>query len=165
MDKNKLIAVYPGTFDPLTNGHLSVVKRGLDIFDEIVVAVALHTPKTPLFSLQERVDMADEAFADNPRVWAESFEGLLIDYARSKQAKAILRGMRAVADFEHEFQMALMNRRLDRGIQTIFLMTDYKWLYTSSTLIKDVARLGGDIQGLVPENIRKELYKKFELGQ
>ncbi|EFI35655.1 pantetheine-phosphate adenylyltransferase [Desulfonatronospira thiodismutans ASO3-1] len=160
MAKDKLTAVYPGTFDPLTNGHVSLVKRGLDIFDEIVVAVALHSPKNPLFSLQERVDMVQKAFEPFPGVVGEPFEGLLIDYVRRKNAKAILRGMRAVADFEYEFQMALMNRRLDRGIQTIFLMTDYKWLYISSTLIKDVARLGGDITGLVPENVRLELLKK-----
>ncbi|WP_291323267.1 pantetheine-phosphate adenylyltransferase [Desulfonatronospira sp.] len=162
MGKNKLIAVYPGTFDPLTNGHVSLVKRGLEIFDEIVVAVALHTPKQPVFSLQERVDMVRNAFKPFPAVKAEPFEGLLIDYVRSKNAKAILRGMRAVADFEYEFQMALMNRRLDRDIQTIFFMTDYKWLYISSTLIKDVARLGGDITGLVPENIKIELYKHYQ---
>jgi len=161
VDKKKLIAVYPGTFDPLTNGHISLVKRGLDIFEEIILAVALHSPKIPLFSLQERVDMARKTFEHMDNVLVEPFEGLLIDYVRSKKARAILRGMRAVADFELEFQMALMNRRLDRNIQTVFLMTDYKWLYISSTLIKDVAKLGGDIHGVVPENVQKELYKKF----
>ena len=161
MEKSKLIAVYPGTFDPLTNGHISLVKRGLDIFDEIILAVALQTPKVPLFNLSERVEMASRTFDDFDRVEVEPFEGLLIDYVRSKGAKAILRGMRAVADFEYEFQMALMNRRLARNIQTVFLMTDYKWLYISSTLIKDVARLGGDIQGVVPENVLMELYRKF----
>ena len=160
MAKEKLTAVYPGTFDPLTNGHVSLVKRGLDIFDEIVVAVALHSPKNPLFSLEERVDMVQKAFEPFPGVVGEPFEGLLVDYVRRKNAKAIMRGMRAVADFEYEFQMALMNRRLDRGIQTIFLMTDYKWLYISSTLIKDVARLGGDITGLVPENVQQEVLRK-----
>ncbi len=160
MAKDKLIAVCPGTFDPLTNGHVSLVKRGLDIFDEILVAVALHSPKNPLFSLQERVDMVQKAFEHFPAVTGEPFEGLLIEYVRRKKAKAILRGMRAVADFEHEFQMALMNRRLDREIQTVFLMTDYKWFYISSTLIKDVARLGGDITGLVPENVRLKILKK-----
>lgn len=161
MGKNLKTAVYPGTFDPLTNGHVSLVKRGLDIFDEIVVGVALHSPKDPLFNLEERVKMTARAFIDQSRVRVEPFEGLLVDYVRSQKAVAILRGMRAVADFEYEFQMALMNRRLDRNIQTAFLMTDYKWLYISSTLIKDVARLGGDIRGLVPPNIEEELLKKF----
>ena len=161
MGKNLKTAVYPGTFDPLTNGHVSLVKRGLDIFDEIVVGVALHSPKDPLFNLEERVEMTARAFTDQSRVRVEPFEGLLVDYVRSQKAVAILRGMRAVADFEYEFQMALMNRRLDRNIQTAFLMTDYKWLYISSTLIKDVARLGGDIKGLVPSNIEEELLKKF----
>jgi len=161
MGKHLKTAVYPGTFDPLTNGHVSLVKRGLDIFDEIVVGVALHSPKDPLFNLEERVKMTARAFIDQSRVRVEPFEGLLVDYVRSQKAVAILRGMRAVADFEYEFQMALMNRRLDRNIQTAFLMTDYKWLYISSTLIKDVARLGGDIRGLVPPNIEEELLKKF----
>lgn len=161
MGKHLKTAVYPGTFDPLTNGHVSLVKRGLDIFDEIVVGVALHSPKDPLFNLEERVKMTARAFIDQSRVRVEPFEGLLVDYVRSQKAVAILRGMRAVADFEYEFQMALMNRRLDRNIQTAFLMTDYKWLYISSTLIKDVARLGGDIKGLVPSNIEEELLKKF----
>jgi len=161
MEKNLKTAVYPGTFDPLTNGHVSLVKRGLDIFDEIVIGVALHSPKDPLFNLEERVRMTARAFIDQSRVRVEPFEGLLVDYVRTQKAVAILRGMRAVADFEYEFQMALMNRRLDRNIQTAFLMTDYKWLYISSTLIKDVARLGGDINGLVPPNIEEELLKKF----
>ncbi len=161
MEKNLKKAIYPGTFDPFTNGHISLVKRGLDIFDEIIVAVALHTPKVPLFTLEERVQMTGTVFIGEPRVKVEPFEGLLVDYVKSQKASAILRGMRAVADFEYEFQMALMNRRLDRSIQTVFLMTDYKWLYTSSTLIKDVARLGGNIHGLVPLNIEKDLYRKF----
>ncbi len=161
MEKKIKRAIYPGTFDPLTNGHVSLVRRGLDIFDEILVGVALHTPKTPLFSLDERVTMTSRAFNGEPRVRVEAFEGLLVEYVRKKKATAILRGMRAVADFEFEFQMALMNRRLDRSIQTVFLMTDYKWLYISSTLIKDVARLGGDIHGLVPPNVEKDLYRKF----
>jgi pantetheine-phosphate adenylyltransferase len=161
MEKKLKTAVYPGTFDPLTNGHMSLVLRGLDIFDEIVVGVALHSPKDPLFNLEERVKMTRKAFTKYPRVRVEPFEGLLVDYVISQKAVAILRGMRAVADFEYEFQMALMNRRLDRNIQTVFLMTDYKWLYISSTLIKDVARLGGDINGLVPPNIEQDLYRKY----
>lgn len=155
------IAVYPGTFDPLTNGHVSLVKRGLKIFDEVIVAVALHSPKKPLFSLEERVNLAKEVFASCPKVRVESFSGLLIDYVRQKEAVAILRGLRAVSDFEYEFQMALMNRKLSREIQTVFLMTDYKWLYISSTIVKEVASLGGDINGLVPEVVKKALYLKY----
>ncbi|MFO7728125.1 MAG: pantetheine-phosphate adenylyltransferase [Desulfonatronovibrio sp.] len=161
MGKNIKTAVYPGTFDPFTNGHVSLVMRALDIFDEIIVGVALHTPKVPLFNLEERVWLTRKSFNGDPRIRVEPFEGLLVDYVRKQNAGAILRGMRAVADFEYEFQMALMNRRLDRNIQTVFLMTDYKWLYISSTIIKDVARLGGDIKGLVPAVVEKELYKKF----
>ncbi|MFW5730077.1 MAG: pantetheine-phosphate adenylyltransferase [Desulfonatronovibrionaceae bacterium] len=161
MGKKIRTAVYPGTFDPLTNGHVSLVLRGLDVFDEIVVAVALHSPKDPLFDLEHRVCMAKEVFSTYKGVRVAPFEGLLVDYVKEQNAVAILRGMRAVADFEYEFQMALMNRRLERNIQTVFLMTDYKWLYISSTLIKDVARLGGDINGLVPKVVEKELYSKF----
>lgn len=161
MEKKLRKAVYPGTFDPLTNGHVSLILRGLDIFDEIIVGVALHSSKNPLFDLDERVDMAREVFKDEERIRVEPFKGLLMDYVREKNAVAILRGMRAVADFEYEFQMALMNRRLDRNIQTVFLMTEYKWLYISSTIIKDVARLGGNINGLVPDSVEKELSKKF----
>ncbi|MCA1743960.1 MAG: pantetheine-phosphate adenylyltransferase [Desulfonatronovibrio sp.] len=162
MEKKMRIAVYPGTFDPLTNGHVSLIVRGLDIFDEIIVGVALHSSKNTLFDLDERVQMTREIFEDNHRIRVEPFKGLLMDYVREKKAVAILRGMRAVADFEYEFQMALMNRRLDRNIQTVFLMTEYKWLYISSTIIKDVARLGGNINGLVPLNVEKELNKKFK---
>ena len=156
------VAVYPGTFDPLTNGHVSLIRRGLDIFDRIIVAVARDTPKMPLFTLEERVAMASEALADEPRVVAEPFEGLLVNYVERKGASAILRGLRAVSDFEYEFQLALMNRRLNRKVQTIFLMTDYKWLYISSTIIKEAARYGGDVRGLVPDNVLEHL--KHRLG-
>jgi pantetheine-phosphate adenylyltransferase len=144
------IAIYPGTFDPLTNGHVSIVRRSLDIFDKVIVAVAVHSGKNPLFSLDERVEMVREVFQQNPRVIAESFSGLLVEYAQSRGVNTIIRGLRAVSDFEYEFQMALMNRKLEPNIHTVFMMTDYKWLYISSTIIKDVARLGGSIEGLVP---------------
>ena len=137
MEKKIHIAIYPGTFDPLTNGHVSLIRRGLDVFGRVVVAIAYHSPKDPVFSLEKRVQMAKEVFAEDKRVEVEPFTGLLIDYARKKNASAILRGLRAVSDFEYEFQMALMNRRLERDIQTVFMMTDYKWLYISSTIIKD----------------------------
>jgi pantetheine-phosphate adenylyltransferase len=159
--KHDVTAIYPGTFDPLTMGHVSLVKRGLDVFDRIVVAVALHTPKKPLFTIEERVVMAAQVFADNPRVEVEPFEGLLVEYAARRGARAILRGLRAVSDFEFEFQLALMNRKLKRDIQTVFLMTDYKWLYISSTIIKEAASLGGNIKGLVPEVVVPHLYAKY----
>lgn len=152
------IAVYPGTFDPLTNGHVSLIDRALGIFGSVVVAVAHDTPKKPMFTLDERVDMARQALAGyGPAIIVEPFRGLLIDYVVKRQAKVILRGLRAVSDFEYEFQMALMNRRLDRKVQTMFMMTDYRWLYISSTIIKEVVRSGGDVRGLVPDNVLSRL--------
>jgi pantetheine-phosphate adenylyltransferase len=157
----KCTAVYPGTFDPLTNGHVSLIKRGLTIFDTIIVAVAQDTTKKPLFDLQERVSMARNVFSGQPRVEVEGFSGLLVDYVKSKKAGVVMRGLRAVSDFEYEFQMALMNRRLSREIQTIFLMTDYKWLYISSTIIKEAARYNGNIKGLVPEKVVDSIYERM----
>ncbi|THB71583.1 MAG: pantetheine-phosphate adenylyltransferase [Desulfovibrio sp.] len=154
-------AIYPGTFDPMTSGHVSLIERGLDVFESIVVAVAKDTPKTPLFSLEERVEMAQEVFADNPRVSVEAFHGLLVDYVAEHGTRVILRGLRAVSDFEMEFQMALMNRRLNRHIQTVFLMTDYRWLYISSTIIKEAAKVGGDVSGVVPDLVHERLKKKY----
>ena len=160
--RNKKIAVYPGTFDPMTRGHVSLIRRGLDVFDGVVVAVAKDTGKNSLFSLEERVEMAQEIFEDEPRVEVEAFSGLLVDYVREKNLNVILRGMRALSDFEHEFQMALMNRKLDHTIQTVFLMTDYKWLYLSLTIVRDVAKLDGDLHGLVHDNVRKRLREKMQ---
>lgn len=154
-------ALYPGTFDPLTNGHVSLVRRGCEVFDRVIVAVAQDTQKNTLFSLQERVELAREAFSGEHAVSVESFSGLTVDFAAKKGVTAILRGLRAVSDFEYEFQIALMNRRLKRHIQTVFLMTDYQWLYISSTVIKSVASQCGDIRGLVPENVRHALAKKY----
>lgn len=154
-------AIYPGTFDPLTNGHVSLIRRGCQVFDSVIVAVAADTPKTPLFSLDERVRMAEEVFADHPAITVEPFTGLLVDYAERRGVNVILRGLRAVSDFEYEFQLALMNRKLKRHIQTMFLMTDYQWLYISSTIIKAAASLGGDIKGLVPENVYRRLREKY----
>ena len=151
--KPERIAVYPGTFDPFHNGHLSLVRRGLEVFDRIIVAVARDSGKNPLFSLEERVDMIREIFRGQLRVEVEAFSGLLVDYVPGAHANTILRGLRAVSDFEYEFQMALMNRKLKPSIHTVFMMTDYRWLYISSTIIKDVARLGGVVEGLVPESI------------
>ena len=154
-------AIYPGTFDPLTTGHVSLIERGLDVFSSIVVAVAADTPKTPLFSLEERVEMTAEVFKDNPLVTVEPFKGLLVDYVAQRGSRVILRGLRAVSDFEMEFQMALMNRRLNRQIQTVFLMTDYRWLYISSTIIKEAAKVGGDVSGVVPDNVRARLKERY----
>ncbi|MCR5813831.1 MAG: pantetheine-phosphate adenylyltransferase [Desulfovibrio sp.] len=155
------IALYPGTFDPITNGHISLIKRGLDIFDRVVVAVAQDTPKTTLFTLAERVDLARSALIEQPRVSVEAFSGLTVEYALRIGACALLRGLRAVSDFEYEFQLALMNRKLQKKLQTVFLMTDYKWLYISSTIIKSAASQGGSVKGLVPEVVRRRLAEKF----
>ncbi len=161
MEREPTIAVYPGTFDPLTNGHVSLIRRACAVFDTVVVAVANDTPKTPLFTIEERVAMAAEVFAGNAQVGVEPFSGLLVDYADRRGAKVILRGLRAVSDFEYEFQLALMNRKMKRHIQTVFLMTDYQWLYISSTIVKAAAKLGGDIKGLVPDPIYARLREKF----
>jgi pantetheine-phosphate adenylyltransferase len=160
---NKKLAIYPGTFDPLTNGHISIVRRALDIFDTVILAIAKDTPKIPLFSLEERVEMAKKVFLNKPRVIVEAFSGLLVDYVKRKGAKVILRGLRAISDFEYEFQMALMNRRLNRDVHTLFMMTDYKWLFTSSSIIKETVSAGGDVQGLVPEPVWLKLKEKFNL--
>lgn len=154
-------ALYPGTFDPLTNGHVSLVRRGRGVFDRIIVAVAVDTPKKPLFSIEERVALAEEVFKDDNNILVRPFCGLTVEFAREQGVTAILRGLRAVSDFEYEFQLALMNRRLERHIQTVFLMTDYQWLYISSTMIKGTAAAGGDIRGLVPEHVREALLTKL----
>jgi len=154
-------AIYPGTFDPITNGHLSIVSRALKIFDKLVIAI-LHNPeKIPLFSLEERIDMINQTFKSKPNVEVDHFGGLLVDYVIQKKSNVILRGLRAMSDFEYEFQLALMNRKLNRDVQSIFLMTDYKWFYTSSTIIKEASQLGGDINGLVPPIVNRKLKEKF----
>ena len=156
------IAVYPGTFDPITNGHLSIVNRALKIFDTLVLAILNNPQKTPLFTLDERKTMIREALKEQAeRIEIDSFEGLLVDYVVQKKSNVIVRGLRALSDFEYEFQMALMNRKLNRDVQSIFLMTDYKWFYISSTIIKEAASFGGDISGLVPEIACRRLKEKF----
>jgi len=154
-------ALYPGTFDPITNGHVSLIQRGCEVFDRVLVAVAADTPKTPLFSIEDRVELARAVFAGQPNVIVEPFAGLTVEFARRQNVCAILRGLRAVSDFEYEFQLALMNRRLERHIQTVFLMTDYQWLYISSTLIKTAVREGAEVKGLVPEVVREALTAKL----
>ena len=158
---SRTVAIYPGTFDPITNGHLSIVKRALKIFDRLIIAILNNPQKVPLFSLDERIHMIREAVKEFPNVEVDTFEGLLVDYAVQKKANVILRGLRAMSDFEYEFQMALMNRKLNREVQSIFLMTDYKWFYTSSTIIKEAASLGGDVSGLVPELVNTKLKEKY----
>jgi pantetheine-phosphate adenylyltransferase len=155
------IAIYPGSFDPVTNGHIDIIQRGRHLFDKIIVSILLNPGKKALFSLDERLDMLTESLKDIDGVEVDSFSGLLIDYAERKNAKAILRGMRAVSDFEYEFQMALMNRRLNRDIQTVFLMTGMRWIYTSSSIIKEAATFGGDISGMVPTIVEKKLEEKI----
>ena len=154
--------VYPGTFDPITNGHIDVVTRALQLFDEVVVAIAGDSTKKPLFELEERRKLAEESLHElKGRVRVSIFRGLLVDYVRGEGANAILRGLRAVSDFEFEFQMALMNRKLDHSIETIFLMPRDTYTYLSSTNIKEVARLGGDVSSFVPPVIQKALHEKF----
>ena len=155
------MVIYPGSFDPITNGHLSILRRALTMFDSITIAVASNPIKKPLFTLDERIAMIRESIKDDDKVFIDSFSGLLVDYVVNQKTNIILRGMRALSDFEYEFQMSLMNRKLNKNIQTIFMMTDYKWLYTSSTIIKEAASLGGDIKGLVPEIVCQRLKEKF----
>lgn len=155
------IAIYPGTFDPLTNGHLSILNRSLKIFDKLIIAILINPKKTPLFSLEERIDMLKKVLGDKENIEVDSFNGLLVDYAVRKGANVIVRGLRALSDFEFEFQLALMNRKLNRDVQSVFLMTDYKWFYTSSTIIKEAASLNGNISGLVPPIVCQKLKEKY----
>lgn len=155
------IAIYPGTFDPLTNGHLSILNRAMKIFDKLIIAILINPIKTPLFSMEERKAMIEEVLKDKPNVEIDSFEGLLVDYAVKRGSNVIVRGLRALSDFEFEFQLALMNRKLNRDVQSVFLMTDYKWFYTSSTIIKEAASLGGKIDGLVPPVVCRRLKQKY----
>ncbi len=155
------IAIYPGSFDPVTNGHIDIAKRGLKLFDKIIVAI-LHNPvKEFLFSVEERVEMLESSFKEFPNIVVETFDGLLVDYAAKQKSHAILRGMRAVSDFEYEFQLALMNRRLNREVQTVFLMTGFRWIFTSSSIIKEAAQFGGDIEDMVPPIVNQKLIEKF----
>jgi pantetheine-phosphate adenylyltransferase len=159
----KKIAVYPGSFDPITNGHIDIITRGLRMFDELIILVAYNPNKSSLFSVEERMDLIREVvIKDRTNVFVDCSAGLLVDYVQSKGANVILRGLRAVSDFEYEFQMALINRRLNRDIETVFLMTGYQWFYTSSNLIKEAAGLGGSVKGLVPDIVFERLQGKFD---
>ncbi len=156
------IAVYPGTFDPITNGHIDIIKRSLKIFDHVIIAVALNPKKAPMFKVSERIEMVKEATQDLSRIDVEPFEGLLVNYVKKKKATAIIRGLRAISDFEYELQMALMNRKLDQAIETVFLMPSEEYSYLTSTLIKEVASYSGETKGLVPPNVEKLLKDKFK---
>ena len=156
------IAVYPGTFDPITNGHIDIIQRALGLFDRVIIAIAINAQKTPLFSLPERISLIQQCFgSDNDRIEIDTTSGLIVDYAEDKGAVAIVRGLRAVSDFDYEFQLALMNRKLARKVETIFLMTGFRWIYISSSIIKDAAKHNGDINGLVPIHVQKALQNKY----
>ena len=154
-------AIYPGSFDPVTNGHIDIITRGLKLFDHIIVCILNNPSKQALFSVEERMEMLRKSLNGVQKIEIATHDGLLVDYAVKRKAHAILRGMRAVSDFEYEFQMALMNRRLNRDIQTVFLMTGLRWIFTSSSIIKEAARFGGNISGMVPKVVQQKLNAKF----
>ncbi len=161
MDK---LAVYPGSFDPITNGHLDLLERGLKIFDRIVIAIATNPAKQPVFSLEERLELIRLSLDGHPlrsRMTVDAFEGLLVEYVKKVRANAILRGLRAISDFEYEFQMALMNRKLSNEIETLYLMTGMRWIYISSRIIKEVVSSGGCVTGLVPIPVEKALVERL----
>jgi pantetheine-phosphate adenylyltransferase len=158
-------AIYPGSFDPLTNGHLSLIQRGLKIFDGLVVAVANNPDKTPLFTVQERKRLIAEAVRGDPRVEVDSFDGLLVDYAKLRGVHTVLRGLRAVSDFEYEFQLANMNRKLDPQFDSVFVMTGEDYFYVSARLVREVSRFGGDVSDLVPGNVLEALERKRAEGK
>jgi pantetheine-phosphate adenylyltransferase len=153
--------IYPGSFDPVTNGHLDVVQRAARLFEKVIVAVAENDAKQPLFSLEERRGLVTEAVRCWPNVETDSFQGLLIEYARRRQANAVIRGLRAVSDFEFEFQLALINRRMDESIETIFVMPRDTYIFLSSRIVKEVCRLGGDVSAFVPPSVHRALLRHY----
>ena len=155
------ISVYPGTFDPVTYGHLDVIKRVSALYDKVFVAVAHSTQKKPLFSVEERVNMLKKSVGEYPNVEVEDFDELVVDYAAKKSARVVVRGLRMISDFEYEFQMALMNRKLNKNVQTVFLMTGLRWIFISSSIIKEAARFGGETRGMVPDFVAEKLRQKF----
>ena len=159
MKKNT--AVYPGSFDPITNGHLDILQRGLDVFDCIIIAVARNSQKKPLFPVDERVDLIRRVVGDDPRIEVDTFDGLLVNYVFSKGSRIILRGLRAISDFEYEFQVAQTNRTINEEIETIFMMTSLPFSYLSSSVVREVAILNGPVDSFVPEIVREALAKKF----
>jgi pantetheine-phosphate adenylyltransferase len=156
------IAIYPGTFDPITNGHIDILERALELFDKVIISLAVNSTKEPLFSEQERLEMIKEVIRNYENVEVDSFQCLLVEYAQQRNAIAIIRGLRAISDFEFEFQMALMNRKIYKKASTVFLMPHEKYTYLSSTIIKEMARLHGDISQFVPEPVRRKLEEKFK---
>ena len=161
---HKRTAVYPGTFDPITNGHTDLVRRAASIFDRLVVAIAANPNKAPMFTLEERVDLARRVLADVPNVEVMGYAGLTVDFARQNGLSVIVRGLRAVSDFEFEFQMALMNRRLEPKVETIFLMPKDEYTFISSRLVREIAWLGGDVSNFVPAGVQKALKQKIAAG-
>ncbi len=161
--KKPSLAVYPGTFDPITMGHLDIIDRALDLFDRVIIAIALNPGKKPLFPLDERVEMIRQCFPDNySKIEVDTVSGLLVDYAGKRGAKAIIRGLRAVSDFDYEFQLALMNRKLNREVDTVFLMPAFRWIYISSSIIKDAAQHGGDVSEMVPNHVFEALVRYYK---
>lgn len=158
----KRIAVYPGSFDPITNGHLDIILRGLDIFDELIVAVAHNVAKKSLFSIDERLELIRETVKDFPQVRVDTFRGLLVDYVAQQNARIVIRGLRAVSDFENEFQLAQMNHTMNTQLETLFMMTSVSYGYLSSSIVKEVAAWGGDIDDFVPTCVKEALKAKFD---
>lgn len=156
------IAIYPGSFDPVTNGHLDVIKRSSKIFDKVIVAVAKNPNKTPMFTIEERINLLERVVKSMPNVEVDHFDGLLVDYAKEMGSSVIIKGLRAISDFEYEFQMALMNRKLDSSIETLFMMTSYKYSFLSSSMMKEIGKLGGCIGELVPAEILEDVQAKLK---
>jgi pantetheine-phosphate adenylyltransferase len=159
---NKGRAIYPGSFDPPTNGHLDLIQRGAKIFEELVVAILRNSEKTPMFSVSERLEMLKELTADLPNVRIDTFDGLMVEYAKSIDAMCVLRGIRAISDYEYELQMALMNRKIEPTLETVFMMPADKYSYVSSRLVREVAQVGGPVKGLVPEVVEQKLREKLD---
>jgi pantetheine-phosphate adenylyltransferase len=157
------ICVYPGSFDPITNGHLDIIYRASKLCDKLIVAVLVNSSKNPVFSLEERVDLLKCVFADRPDIEIESFSGLLIDFMKKKNATAIVKGLRAISDYEYELQMALLNKNLDPDVETLFMMANINYSFLSSSIVKELARAGGKVDGLVPDCIKDAIIKKFSI--
>ena len=156
------IAVYPGTFDPITNGHVDIIKRSAKLFDKIIVTVAVNTQKIPLFNLTERVEMIHQALENEERIEVDQFDGLIAEYLKRVNASAMIRGLRAVSDFEYEFQMSLMNRKLNPDVETVFLTPAQEYIHLNSTIVKEVASFGGDVSEYVPDYVKAKLQEKFK---
>ena len=156
------VGIYPGTFDPITKGHMDIIKRSFKLFDRLIVAVALSEKKTPLFDIDERVMMVRELFGDNPNITVESYDGLLVDFARQKNVEAVIRGMRAISDFEYEMQIALTNRKLDEEFETIYLMPSLEYVYLNSSVVRELASMGAELHNFVTPNVEKHLRRRFD---